>query len=94
MLRHPQLIRRMRDEEYRRRLDRDGPLYLMLPVPLLIFSAFCYRHYGELPPLGTVLACVSLTLIYLYVGFRGKRDALQSMRREGLSGDDYQPPPF
>ena len=96
-MKHSALQKQIRDREYERRLDRQGldavglDLLLML-LPLLVFAGLTWWEIGFLPPIAMICAAASYAFLLAVCTWRGRREALAGMRREGLADEGYRPP--
>ena len=91
-MKHSALQKQIRDREYERRLDRQGLELLLMLLPLLVFAGLTWWEIGFLPPIAMICAAASYAFLLAVCTWRGRREALAGMRREGLADEGYRPP--
>jgi hypothetical protein len=89
---HPDLQKTLRDMEYENRFNRGYAQHLLMLLPLLVYAAVSYVELGVISAPAVTLSACSYLLVIAVIYRQVRKRTLDSMRREGVVDDTYQPP--
>ncbi len=91
-MQHPGLKRKLGDMEFER---RDALiLRQQMLAPVLVLAFLVWRFVGSLPLWVCAVTLGALAVVAFATEAMWRREALAAMRREGVVGEDYEPPVF
>ncbi len=91
-MKHPELQKKLRDMEYEDRFNRGYAQHLLMLLPLLVYAAVSYVELGAISAPAVTLSACSYLLVIAVIYRQVRTRTLESMRREGLVDEAYQPP--
>ena len=89
-----QVEQKLQNMEYENRYTRSYAQHLLVFLPVVLYAAVSYWDLGRasLVALGAGGLASVLVVVFLHVQVRAR--TLDTLRREGVIGEDYQPPSF